>query len=324
MASINISGYTFSTTSVPTSPAMKVKSGTGTYYVNLTTGQRPEALSDQKVFTVSTTNYSFLRPFVTSNSLTGYSGVSNNSTITTGYSGVSNNSTVTTGYAGVSSRSSTYGYSGYSSFERLTTTKTNTSTTLSVTIRTDYIGPYLYEATFSSHETYLVSCLVSYRYLQDATRVETSSSRNGYEFMAGVGGYGGQVGQPYMEINNSRSIKYLVYLTERYKGTSVITATRSVYTHEKVTESTTIVESGYLLSQVPLTTSSSYNSSSTAKGNLSSITDLTITATRYSSSTEKAYLSSITNLTETATRYSSSVAVGNLSSTTELRTITRL
>lgn len=106
MASIKISGYTFSTTSVPTTPALKVESGTGTYYVNLTTGQRPEALSDQKVFTISTTNYSFLRPFVTSNSLMGYSGVSNNSTITTGYSGVSNNSTVTTGYAGVTRTSS--------------------------------------------------------------------------------------------------------------------------------------------------------------------------------------------------------------------------
>lgn len=102
MKSLRISGYTFSTTSVPTSPALRVESGTGTYYVNLTTGQRPEALSDQKVFTISTTNYSFLRPFVTSNSFMGYSGVSNNSTVTTGYSGVSNNSTVTTGYAGVS------------------------------------------------------------------------------------------------------------------------------------------------------------------------------------------------------------------------------
>ena len=45
MASINISGYTFSTTSVPTTPSLKVESGTGTYYVNLTTSQRPAALS---------------------------------------------------------------------------------------------------------------------------------------------------------------------------------------------------------------------------------------------------------------------------------------
>ena len=139
MKSLSISGYTFSTTSVPTSPALRVESGTGTYYVNLTTGQRPEALSDQKVFTISTTNYSFLRPFVTSNSLMGYSGVSNNSTLTTGYSGVSNNSTVTTGYAGVSNNSTvTTMYIGFSNNSTITTMYIGVSN--NSTITTGYSG----------------------------------------------------------------------------------------------------------------------------------------------------------------------------------------
>ena len=149
MASINISGYTFSTTSVPTTPALKVESGTGTYYVNLTTGQRPAALSYQKVFTISTTNYSFLRAFVTSNSLTGYSGVSNNSTLTTGYSGVSNNSTVTTGYAGVSNNSTvTTGYSGVSK------THSVDSITRQVFMMSPGVSTYSYDTRFISDVVY--------------------------------------------------------------------------------------------------------------------------------------------------------------------------
>lgn len=345
MKSLSISGYTFSTTSVPTSPALRVESGTGTYYVNLTTGQRPEALSDQKVFTISTTNYSFLRPFVTSNSLMGYSGVSNNSTLTTGYSGVSNNSTVTTGYAGVSnnstkttmyvgysnnstittgyfgisSRSSTYGYSGYSSFASdVTTTVKHTVTTLNVSMYTANQGYYAYAATFSPIAPYGVD----YHYVQGASSVATSSISKGKVW---VFGYGGKVGMPYAYFSIANVNKpYTVYLTKNYTGTTALTESNVAITKKNTTVSTTTDRSGVLLSQVALTRSSTYSTTSVAVGNLSSTTALTNTTTRYSSSTAKGYLSSITNLTRTATRYSSSVAVGNLSNTTEVRTITRL
>ena len=244
MKSLSISGYTFSTTSVPTSPALRVESGTGTYYVNLTTGQRPEALSDQKVFTISTTNYSFLRPLVTSNSLMGYSGISNNSTLTTGYSGVSNNSTVTTGYAGVSnnstkttmyvgysnnstittgyagvsSRSSTYGYSGYSSFaSNITTTVKHTVTTLNVSIDTWFGGNYVYKATFSPIAPYGVTC----HYWEGATSVATYST---YKGQVKVLGFGGKAGQPYAYFSIANVNKpYTVYLTKNYTGTTALT-----------------------------------------------------------------------------------------------------
>ncbi len=365
MASINISGYTFSTTSVPTTPALKVESGTGTYYVNLTTGQRPEALSYQKVFTVSTTNYSFLRPFVTSNSFMGYSGVSNNSTITTGYSGVSNNSTVTTGYAGVSnnstvttgysgisnnstittgysgisnnstittmyvgfsnnstittryfgisSRSSTYGYSGYSSFASdVTTTVKHTVTTLSVSMYTSSLGYYVYAATFSP----IAPVQVTYHYVQGATSIATSSISKGKVW---VFGYGGKVGQPHalFSINNITK-PYKVYLTKNYTGTTGLTEGVNKITKKNTTVSTTTDRSGVLLSQVPLTRSSSYSTTSAAVGNLSSATALTNTTTRYVSCVYSENLSSATALTNTTTRYSSSVYVGNLSNTTGL------
>lgn len=409
--SLNISGYTFSTTSVPTSPALKVESGTGTYYVNLTTSQRPEALSDQKVFTISTTNYSFLRPFVTSNSLTGYSGISNNSTLTTGYSGVSNNSTKTTGYAGVSNNSTvTTGYSGVSK------TSSVDNRTLQVFRMAPWASTYSYNTEFIAYAVYKftnttyelidpdiehynegVTYTTSYSsYIRIPDGYYSMQFRNngygGYSYTVGTNvGYsyrtspeavhGGPIGafsghfqvldyQPgyifysiYYKLTNTNSARmalgwaykggiitlkssgyrpYTPYagktetvgtinviaqytggLSTFSNGTTILINTNSSFIVSGTFNSSSTAK-GNLSSATALTKTATRYSSSVAVGNLSNTTALTNTATRYSSSTAKAYLSSITNLTKTATRYSSSVAVGNLSSTTELRTITRL
>lgn len=69
-----IDNYSFTTTSVPTSPSMQVVSGSSTYYVNVTDAPRPEHLSDQKIFVYTDSSYSFLRPFVTEYITTGFLG----------------------------------------------------------------------------------------------------------------------------------------------------------------------------------------------------------------------------------------------------------
>ena len=69
-----IDNYSFTTTSVPTSPSMQVVSGSSTYYVNVTDALRPEHLSDQKIFVYTDSSYSYLRPFVTEYITTGFLG----------------------------------------------------------------------------------------------------------------------------------------------------------------------------------------------------------------------------------------------------------
>ena len=358
MASINISGYTFSTTSVPTTPALKVESGTGTYYVNLTTGQRPAALSYQKVFTVSTTNYSFLRPFVTSDSLMGYSGVSNNSTITTGYSGVSNNSTVTTGYAGVSKTQSTDNRTRqvFMMVEGLSTYSYDTrfiSAAKFVHSDSELINPDI-EYSKPNGATYSTS-YASTVYIPDGYgRMRfTNNGFGGFSYAIGTNvghtyrtspytAYGGPIGAFSGDFKIYSYARRNIFYTIHYKladTRSAVMALGWVYAstiplrssgYRPYTPRAGYTDTDGKINVYAKTGGSSafyngyYNGHSGLYNIVITSSGLIVSGTLNSSSTAVGNLSRTTALTRTATRYSSSTTKGYLSNITDLtRTATR-
>lgn len=73
-----IDNYTYSTTSVPTTPSLQIVSESSSYYVELTTDPRPVEYSTQKIFTLATIGYPYLRPYVTYTVDAGFKGLTFN------------------------------------------------------------------------------------------------------------------------------------------------------------------------------------------------------------------------------------------------------
>lgn len=73
-----IDNYTYSTTSVPTTPSLQIVSESSSYYVELTTDPRPVEYSTQKIFTLATIGYPYLRPYVTYTVDAGFKGLTSN------------------------------------------------------------------------------------------------------------------------------------------------------------------------------------------------------------------------------------------------------
>ena len=73
-----IDNYTYSTTSVPTTPSLQIVSESSSYYVELTTDPRPVEYSTQKIFTLATIGYPYLRPYVTYTVDAGFQGLTSN------------------------------------------------------------------------------------------------------------------------------------------------------------------------------------------------------------------------------------------------------
>lgn len=168
MGAVNISGYTFSTCSTYESPALRIADTHSTVTIQLTTRPRPDDLYTQKVFTISNSEHSYLRPLVTSNSVEYYEGsVSRQST--SGYSGVSSSSksTATSTYINASASYTCTRTLSYSKSWSYTEASTRTSqytqsgytnsNTVAVNTSTSYnsISSTITGSTFRQGETYL-------------------------------------------------------------------------------------------------------------------------------------------------------------------------
>ena len=163
MGAVNISGYTFSTCSTYESPALRIADTHSTVTIQLTTRPRPDDLYTQKVFTISNSDYPYLRPMVTSDSLVRYEGyISSQST--SGYSGISSISTKTSTAISESLSASTTiqrGDSVSGSTKYDTTYSSNYNTTSSSSINSTAIiatgynsGETTHSGTASVHDAY--------------------------------------------------------------------------------------------------------------------------------------------------------------------------
>ena len=199
MGAVNISGYTFSTCSTYESPAMRIADTHSTVTIQLTTRPRPDDLYTQKVFTISNSDYSYLRPMVTSDSLVRYEGyVSSQST--SGYSGSTSVTSTTATSALVSaslqasvtysasktynsSKSSTSGYTGVSSsrYDYTGSGAINSRTTISNSSTASFSDVYNVSRNFIQKLVYLsnlggasyVSNNITYSRTSSISRVTT-------------------------------------------------------------------------------------------------------------------------------------------------------
>lgn len=171
-----IDSYSFTTTSVPSSPAMQIVSNGSTYYVDLTTSSRPEFASTFKIFVYTDSDHPYLRPFVTYNSLMGYIGSSSSSTQGQSYDSCYGNTTYYASNTVVPNASSlnSISLSNMTNWVVESTNSTNTGTHMTTSINQAFYSfnitnTYTSQTTNSNYSTYINSV----NYILDITNTYT-------------------------------------------------------------------------------------------------------------------------------------------------------